>query len=146
MDKEVTPSSNSTPLLDVNEAVALYVELRDKKAEMTAALKEALKPYNKGLEDLEAVLLKHLQDTKAQKIGTPAGTVYQRVERSATIKDKKAFREYVIENSEYDLIDWRANKVQVFEHIEKKHLDVPGVNTSAFMTVGVLRGSSTQEE
>jgi hypothetical protein len=97
------------------------------------------------MEKLEAVLLKHLQDSNIKSAATAHGTVYQRVERSATIKDKKAFSEYVIANSEFDLIDWRANKVQVFDHIEKTQADVPGVNTQAFMTVGIRRAGSQED-
>lgn len=145
MNDQVTQPSNpdEQTQIDVEGCVALYVELRDKKAELTEKLKEDLKPYNEGMEKLEAVLLKHLQDTGTKSAATTAGTVYQRVERSATIKDKLAFSEFVIANQLFDLIDWRANKVQVFDHIEKSQADVPGVNTQSFMTVGVRR--ATQE-
>jgi hypothetical protein len=110
---------------------------------MTEKLKTDLKPYNEGMEKLEAILLKHLQDTGTKSAATEAGTVFQRVERSATIKDKKAFSEFVIANQAWDLLDWKANKVQVFDAIEKTQADVPGVNTQAFMTVGIRR--ATQE-
>lgn len=144
MTDAVTPTSNS-PVVDINGCTALYVEVRDKITELKARLKEELKPYQAGLEELDAILLKALQDQGAKSISTPSGTVYQRVERSATIKDKKAFSEYVIANGEYDLIDWRANKVSVFAHIEEKAVDVPGVNTSAFMTIGVRRGTEQED-
>ena len=143
MDAVTSPSNSEK--LDVDGLVALYVELRDKIAELKSDLKVALKPYQKGMEDLDGVLLKHLQDTGAQSVKTVHGTVYQRVERSATIKDKKAFREFVLANEQYDLIDWRANKVAVFDFIKEQQAEVPGVNVSAFMTIGVLRGNAQEE-
>ena len=143
-DKVTDPSNSET--LDVDKAAALYVELRDAKAKMKAELAEKLKPYNKGMEDLEAALLKHLQDQKAKSIRTESGTVYQRVERSATIKDKLAFQTFVKENDLYDLLDWKANKVAVFDYMIEKAVEVPGVNTSAFMTVGIRKGNAPQED
>ena len=140
----VTASSNSSSV-DVDGLVALYVELRDKVTELKAKLKEEAAPYYKGMEDLEQLMLKHLQAVGAESIKTSSGTVYQRIERSATIKDKEAFREFVIEGQLFDLLDWKANKVAVFDYIEEKATDIPGLNTSAAMVVGVRR-STTQEE
>ena len=144
-EEKVTPPSNPdvpTEIVDIDGCAALYVELRDQIAALKADLAEKLKPYQKGLEDLDAILLKALQDQGAKSIKTASGTVYQRIERSATIKDRKAFSEYVIRTGEYDLIDWRANKVGVFAHMEKNAVEVPGVNTSAFMAIGVRRGNN----
>jgi hypothetical protein len=144
-DNEVTQTSNSETI-DVEACVALYVELRDEIAALKAELTEKLKPYQKGLADLDGILLKHLQDQKAQNVKTRSGTVSQRISRSATIRDKLAFREFVVTNGEYDLVDWRANKVQVFDWIEKNQLEIPGVNTSAFMTIGVRRDDKASQE
>jgi hypothetical protein len=132
--------------VDINGCAALYVELRDQVTKLKAELKEKLKPYNKGLEDLDAVLLKALQDQGAKSITTPSGTIYQRIERSASIKDKKAFSEFVKTNNLFDLIDWKANKVAVFNYLGDGNADVPGVNTSAFMTIGVRRGTNSNED
>lgn len=144
-DTEVTPSSNTEPL-DIEGLTALYVELRDKIAEMKAKLKEDLKPYQKGIEDLDAILLKALQDQGAKSIVTASGTVYQRTERSATIKDKIAFIDFISGGSHWDLVDWRANKVNVFDYEQENNVAVPGVNTSAFMTIGVRRGNNSEQE
>lgn len=145
MTDKVTDPSNSE-VLDVDKVAALYVELRDTKAKMKAELAEKLKPYNKGMEDLEAALLKHLEDQKAKSIRTESGTVYQRVKRSATIRDKLAFQEFIKENDLFDMLDWKANAVAVFDYMIEKAVDVPGINTSAFMTIGVRRGDAPQED
>jgi len=142
MDGEVTQPSNSGQI-DVEECVKLYLELRDTKAALTEKLKTELKPYNEGMEKLEAILLKYMQDIGAKNIATPAGTVYQRVERSATTRDKKAFRDFVLAGQLFDLLEWRPSKVQVFDHIEKTQADVPGINTQAYMTIGVRSGNES---
>lgn len=119
----------------------MYVELRDLKAAMTARLKVEQKPYTDGMEKLEAVLLKHMQDTGSKSVATAAGTCYVTTDRSATVRDKLLFKEFVISQQAWDLADWKANKVQVFDYIEKHGADVPGVNTNAFATIGVRRGT-----
>lgn len=139
----VTQQSNPAPL-DVEGCVKFYVELRDAKAAIAAKAKEDSKPYTEGMEKLEAVLLKHLQDSNQTSASTKAGTVYRTTDRSATVKDKMAFKEFVISQQQWDLADWKANKVQVFDYIEEHGTDVPGVNTSAFATIGVRRGNSEE--
>lgn len=129
------------PKLDVEETVKLFVELRDTKAKMQAKLKEDLKPYNEALEKLEALLLKYMQDVGAQSIKTAAGTAYTSTFRSATIKDRLAFEKFIIDNQLWDLADWKASKVQVFDYMEKNGTEVPGVNTSAVAVIGVRRGN-----
>ena len=143
---DVSTAPSNSEVVDINGCAALYVELRDQVTKLKAELKEKLKPYNKGLEDLDAVLLKALQDQGAKSITTPSGTIYQRIERSASIKDKKAFSEFVKTNDLFDLLDWKANKVAVFTYMETHAVDVPGVNTSAFMTIGVRRGTNSNED
>lgn len=138
MNTQVTRRSN----IDVDGCVKLYLELRQQKADMKAKFEESLKPISDGMAKLETALLGHMQSHKAKHIATDAGTVYQRVERKATIKDREAFREYVTSNGLFDLVDFRANKPAVFTHIEETQKDVPGVNTSAYMTIGVRKADA----
>jgi len=145
-ENRVTQPSNSTQVVDVDGCTALYLELRTTIARLNAELKEKLKPYQKGMQDLEGILLQVLQDQKAQNIRTKSGTVYQRTVRSATIKDKKAFSEFVIENGEYDLLDWKANKVQVFDYMKEHEAEVPGLNTSSHMAIGVRNGDTQEKD
>jgi len=146
-DTSVTHSGNYE--INVEGAVAFYVELRDRKRALKDKLKEDLKPIDDGLLKLEAMLLQHMQDTKAQSIRTESGTCYQYIKRSATVGDRKAFQDFVVEHGLYDLLNWIANPKQVFDWIKENRSDVPGVNASSFMTIGVRRGDangSTQED
>lgn len=141
----VTQSSNPTTV-DVEGCVALYVELRDRIAAIQAEQIEKTKPLQAAKERLDGILLKHLQDQGAQNIKTASGTIYQRVAASAPIKDKKAFREFVVTNQQFDMLDWKANKVAVRTYMEENQTDVPGVNFTATLTIGVRRGSGTNSD
>ena len=144
-EDKVTPPSNPE-VVDIDGCAALYVELRDTIAAIKAEMIERTKPYRKGLDDLDAILLKALQDQGVKSMRTPSGTVYQRVEASATIKDRKMFKDFVIDNGQWDLLDWKANKPAVRKYMEEQQADVPGLNFTASMTIGVRRGNSTQED
>ena len=140
-EEPVTQSSNT---IDVEGCVGLYLELRNTKAAITAKAAEACKPYTEGMGKLEAILLKHLQDTSSESVRTERGTVYARTVRSATTKDKGAFVNFVIETQNWDLVDMRPSKTEIFEFIEENQKDVPGINTSAVLTIGVR--SPTEKE
>ena len=146
MTEETVTQSSNPSTIDVEGCVALYVELRDKIAALKAELVEKSKPLNHAIERLDGILLEHLQHQGAKSIRTESGTVYQRVAASAAIKDKKAFREFVIANEQFDMLDWKANKVQVRTYMEENQTDVPGINFTATLTIGVRRGNGANSE
>lgn len=127
------------PPESIDELVAQYVKLRDKLKEADDAHKEKTKMARAYLEQLNGKLLERLNDVGGESVKTAAGTVYRTTRKSATIADGGAFRSYVIENEQYDLVDWRANAVAVGEYISEYAAPPPGVNFSTAFTVGVRR-------
>ena len=117
-----------------------YVALRDRKRELEAEYEERVRPINAVMEEIGAILLQHMQDTGAEHIATPAGTAYQATKRSAAIRDKQAFRQYVVEAGAFDMLDWKANATAVFKFIEEHNgSPPPGINPSSRTTVNVRR-------
>jgi len=134
-----SPASPAVPL-DVNKLVDHYVQLRDRKRELEKLHKDQLKPYNKLMDEIGNTLLAYLQQIGADNVSTPGGTVHQITKRSATIRDGASFRAFVIDNDEFDLVDWRANPAAVFDYIKENDGQMPpGVNASTFTSVGVRR-------
>lgn len=136
MDSFDTPSSAP---LDLAKLIDQFVALRDRKRELEREHKAALKPYDEVMDAIGARLLKHMQDTNADHVATPGGTAYQTTKPSATIRDGAAFREYVVEQGMFDLVDWRANAKAVFEFIDNHGYIPPGLNTSSYTKVQVRR-------
>lgn len=127
----------------IEQMVDQYVKLRDKLKEADKAHSERTAPARQYLEDLNAALLAKLAEIGGDSVKTPAGTVYRTVKKSASIADGAVFREYVIENAAFDLVDWRANATAVSDYIDGpgQGNPPPGVNYSTYATVGVRRGS-----
>jgi hypothetical protein len=126
--------------LNVNKTVDNYIKLRDRKRELEAAAKEQVAPFIKLMGEIETQLLAYMQQTGVDSVATPGGTAYQSTVPRATIKDGAAFREWVINNDEFDLVDWKANPRAVQEYIANSRGQTPpGVNASTFTTVRFRR-------
>jgi len=124
---------------NIDELVGQYVKLRDKIKEADDAHKEKTKNARAYLELLNGRLLERLNDVGGDSVKTPHGTVYRTTRRSASIADGETFRQYVIENEQFDLVDWRANANAVDDFIKEQGVQPPGVNFSQAYTVGVRR-------
>lgn len=133
MTMHVAPPEN------IEELVAQYVRLRDKLKEADDAHKAKTKTARDYLEQLNGKLLDRLNDVGGESVKTGSGTVYRSTKKSATIADGGAFREYVIDNGKFDLVDWKANALAVSEFITEHSAPPPGINYSTAFTVGVRR-------
>lgn len=84
-------------------------------------------------------MLERLNAVGGDSVKTPHGTAYRTTRRSASIADGAVFRQYVIDNENFDLVDWRANAIAVDDFIKENGVQPPGVNFSSTYTVGVRR-------
>lgn len=124
---------------NIDELVSQYVRLRDKIKEVEDAHKAKLKDAKEHLENLNNTLLSRLNDLGGESVKTASGTVYRTTKRSASIADGDTFRQFVISNEAFDLVDWRANANAVDDFIKEQNAPPPGVNFSTTYTVGVRR-------
>lgn len=128
------------PVPSLKQLIASYVALRDRKRLMESQHKEALKPINEVMEEIEGHLLAMMQRDGVNSLATDGGTAYQSVKRRAPIKDRTAFRDFVISQQQFDLVDWKANAPNVFDYIEANGGKVPpGLNPSSYTEVNVRR-------
>lgn len=124
---------------NVEKIVGQYVALRDRKRLLEQQHKEAMKPFNEVMEQLEGKIMDFMNATGSNSIATHGGTCYRSTRQSATIKDGAAFREWVIANGRFDLIDWRANAGHVFDFLHEHKVQPPGLNLSTYTSVNFRR-------
>jgi hypothetical protein len=124
---------------NIDDLVNQYVRLRDKLKEADDAHKAKTKSARAYLDLLNTKLLERLNDVGGESVKTPHGTVYRTTRRSATIADGDVFRQYVIANEQFDLVDWHANATAVGDFITENGAQPPGINFSQAFTVGVRR-------
>jgi hypothetical protein len=117
-----------------------FVRLRDKIAEATKAHEEKIAPAKEYKEQLEAAILEKLNETGLESAKTKFGTAYKTIKKSATVADGAAFRAWVVDEGQYDVVDWRANAVAVSKYLDEHEGALPpGINYGTFVAVGVRR-------
>lgn len=124
---------------NIDDLVAQMVKVRDKLKEADDAHKAKTKVARDYKEALEGKLLSKLNEVGGESVKTSSGTVYRTTRRSATIADGDAFRQFVIGNEAFDMVDWKANANAVDDFIKSEGSPPPGVNFTTAFTVGVRR-------
>jgi hypothetical protein len=127
------------PALPVDVLVGQYVKLRDRIKAAEAAEKEKMKPAKDYLQALNDRLLDALNQAGGDSIKTPQGTTYRTERKTASIADPVAFRDFVIANELFDVLDWKANAPAVADYIKEFGAEPPGIKYSIAYTVGVRR-------
>lgn len=125
--------------VDINKLVGNYVKLRDKIKELKAEQEKFLAPFVETMNAISAKLQEVLDAANAKSIKTSGGTVYASTRYSASLEDPDAFMKFVISNSNWDLLDRKANANACRDYIEENKVKPPGVNLSAIRTIGVRR-------
>lgn len=123
----------------VGELVQKFVSLRDALAKADENHKTKTAGARETLKSLEAELLDRLNTLQGNSVQTPWGTAYRSEKKSATIADGEAFRTFVIDSKEWDLVDIRANANGVADFLASREALPPGINYSVRHTVGVRR-------
>jgi len=124
------------------ELVEEYIRLRDTKQRKEKEFEEAVKlAFSDRMREIEVTLIDTLNELGVESISGKSGTAYKKVSTSVTVADPREFRRHVIGTEQWDLTDWRANKTIINEMIERGEPIPPGVNRSAFYTIGIRRKS-----
>lgn len=139
-DQNVTTQGNAAPQqISIEKRVEQYIMLRDRIKAEDDAHKEKMAPYRQLLEQLNGVLLSHLQTVGVDSAKTGAGTVYKTTKRSASLDDADAFMRHVIGSEAWELLDRRANLAAVEAFVTENGVLPPGVKWTSSQVVGVRR-------
>lgn len=130
---------NIDPNLSPDVLIGQYVKLRDRIKEAEAAEKEKMAPAKLYLQALNDRLLDYLNKAGGNGIQTAMGTAYRTERNTASISDPAAFRDFVIANEMFDMLDWKANAPAVKDYIGEFDAEPPGVKITTAYTVGVRR-------
>lgn len=125
--------------MGIDTRVAQYVKLRDLIKEQDDAHKEKMKPFREALEQLNSLMLLHLQNSGAESVSTTAGTVYTTAKKTASIADGDAFMKHVIATEAWELLDRKANVKAVEDFISENGVLPPGLKFTSTNVVGVRR-------
>lgn len=124
----------------VEQAIAAYIRLRDKKAEIEERQKEELVPIKNGMTKLEnwlhAQMLKDGVDSMKKE---GVGTAFLQRASSVTVKDWNAALDFIKESGEWSFLEARVSKTAVQDYLQEKGELPPGVEFKETMVVRVRR-------
>lgn len=127
--------------MKLSEAVAIYIKMRDKKAQMKAEFEASVAPLTEKMDKLEAKLLDVFNKTGMDSVKTEFGTAYTTTRVTASVADKEAFMNYVKDHEEWSLLEVRAAKTAV-EQFRSIHDDIPpGISMREERVVNVRRSA-----
>lgn len=127
--------------MKLSEAVALYIKMRDRKAELKAEFDAKVAPLNEKMDKLEAKLLDVFNQTGMDSVKTEFGTAYSTTRVTASVADKEVFMAHIRANDDWGLLEVRASKTAVDQY-RSIHDDIPpGVSMREERVVNVRRSS-----
>ena len=128
--------------MKLSEAVTLYIQLRDKKAQMESDFDASVAPINDKMEKLEAKLLDVFNKTGMDSVKTEHGTAYTAVRTTASVADREAFMDFVKANEEWSLIEVRAAKTAIEQFRDNNDNELPpGINIRSERVVNIRRSA-----
>ena len=123
----------------IDEVVAAYIKLRDKKKVIAERHKEELAKTNEVMEFMENWLMKELNTLGVESAKTEVGTAYKKKRTSIKVQDFDAFLDFVKENDCWHMLDKRANKSAMEEFLEAQEELPPGISIVVDNVVQIRR-------
>jgi hypothetical protein len=127
--------------VQLDQVIRMYVQLRDRKAELERDVKEEVKPIKAQMEKLEAFLLRELTEQGASSFKTEGGTAFITTQEWATVKDWEATLQFIQETEAYDLLERRVSKTAVRVLVDEG-TPPPGVDYGTKLGVNIRRPNS----
>lgn len=127
--------------MKLDELVANYIKLRDKKSQLKKQYDEKVAKVDAVMDKMEAIILKTFQASGIDSARTDAGTAYISTRTSATVASREELFQWIQEDFEERSIflENRVSKVAV-EQFKAANDDLPpGVNFRSELVVGVRR-------
>ena len=125
--------------MNIDEAIAAYLKLRNKKEAMEAELKQKTDSITKLMTKLEQFLMEECDKQGVDSFKTDSGTAFLKEADYASVEDWDAVLEFIEKNKAYEFLTKKVNKIPVREYIEENGGALP-----PGMTYGMRRGLSVR--
>ena len=125
--------------MDIEDLVAQYVELRDRKSAITAKAKDLVGKLDDKMGQLEQDILQALNASGIESARTKAGTAFKKTTRSTNIADWDSFLPWVQGTGNWHMLTRAANKTAVLEYLDHEEELPPGINLFSKIEVSINR-------
>lgn len=126
--------------VSLDKIVSTFIKIRDKRAADKRAWEEGDKLLAGKMEQLEAFLNGHMNDTGVESFRTEHGTVYQTIDVIPNANDWDLFYRWIAENNAFDALERRIKKTFIGDYMEQNKGKLPpGVSTFRKLKVNIRR-------
>jgi hypothetical protein len=136
-----SPAPPAKEPMPVDKLVEKYIALRDRKEALDKKHKAELAPYRNAMEQIEALLLGHLNDSKLESMRAHTGTAYKTIRTSAKVVGWSEVLDFIREKECWELLEARVSKVAAEALVAERQAAIPGVEITREVCVQVRRGS-----
>lgn len=127
------------PQWTVDKLIQDYVALRDKKKALQERHQQELLPFNTMMARVEAYMLEALNRAGVESMRGKHGTIYKSLRTSAVVRDWPLTLDFIKAHAAWHLLEARVGKNAAYDMIKETGEPIPGVETSAEVTVNVRR-------
>lgn len=131
---------------NVDQVIAAYLKLRNKKDAIEAEAKERVKELKDKMAKFEAWLKVRADEQGVTSFKTPHGTAFITTTDFANVADWDATLEFIRANDAYDMLEKRVSKTAVRAYIESTREVPAGVNYGTKLEVNVRKPVNKVED
>lgn len=130
----------------VDDVVAAYLKLRNKKEAIEAEMKDQVKVLKEKMEQFEAWIKDQADAQGVTSFKTKHGTAFLTTTDYANVADWDAVLGFIRENEAYDMLEKRISKVAVRGYIDANKAVPPGVNYGTKLEVNIRKPTARVED
>jgi hypothetical protein len=129
------------PQFKVDEVIAKYIDLRDRKDKINADAKAAVKAVDANLDIIEAWLLNQANEQGVSSFACDIGTAFVKETDFANVSDWNLTLPFIQTHGLWQMLKKDVNKTAVKEFIDANGVPPPGVNWGSKREIQVRRKS-----
>lgn len=132
-----------TETISVDRLVAVYIKMRDKRAELLREYEEADGEVKAQMEAVEGKLLDLCKEIGADTLGSKHGKVMRTVKTRYWTSDWDSMHKFILEHKMPELLERRLSQTTMKQLLEENpDLMPPGLNTDSRYAVTIRRASN----
>ena len=132
-----------TETISVDKLVAVYIKMRDKRAELLRDYEEADSTVKAQMELVETKLLDTCKEIGVDRLGSKHGTVMRTVKTRYWTSDWESMHKFILENKMPELLERRISQTTMKQLLEENPELMPmGLNTDSKYSVTIRRTTS----
>jgi hypothetical protein len=126
--------------INMAQVAAAYVKIRAAKSALTAEFETKVAELDGKLQQLEGVMLKHLNTHGMTSVATEGGTFYKQEDIKPSCGDWNAYYQWITENNAFEGLEKRVGKGFIKDFMEAHEgLLPPGINVHREWVVRVRK-------